>query len=117
MLQPLHPAGRPAGHCAPTWALDALEMAIWQRHGSLDGVMHPFVGDACDDALAEMIIGWTSRAGWSARPWMGIDQVEYATLAWADWFNHRRLLEPIGYVPPAEHEAACWRRETLSRTA
>jgi putative transposase len=42
---------------------------------------------------------------------------EYATLEWVDWFNHRRLLEPIGHVPPAEFEAAYDRREDLSRTA
>jgi putative transposase len=39
-------------------------------------------------------------------PWKGIDQVEYATLEWVDWCHHRRLLEPIGDVPPAEYEAA-----------
>jgi hypothetical protein len=44
----------------------------------------------------------------------GIDQVEYATLEWVDWFNHRRLLEPIGHLPPAEFEANHYRRETPS---
>jgi transposase InsO family protein len=44
-------------------------------------------------------------------PWKGIDDVEYATLEWVDWFNHRRLLEPIGHVPPAEFEAAYYRKE------
>ena len=42
--------------------------------------------------------------------WKGIDDVEYATLEWVDWFNHRRLLEPIGHVPPSEFEAANWGR-------
>jgi hypothetical protein len=42
-------------------------------------------------------------------PWRGIDAGEYATLVWVDWFNNRRLLEPIGYVPPAEHEAEYYR--------
>lgn len=37
-------------------------------------------------------------------PWKQIEDVEYATLEWVDWFNHRRLLEPIGYVPPVEYE-------------
>jgi putative transposase len=37
-------------------------------------------------------------------PWRGVDAVEIATLEWIDWFNHRRLLEPIGDVPPAEKE-------------
>jgi transposase InsO family protein len=43
-------------------------------------------------------------------PWRNIDAVEYATLAWVDWFNHRRLLEPIGHVPPAELEQAYYRQ-------
>ena len=38
-------------------------------------------------------------------PWRTLEAVEFATLAWVDWFNMRRVLEPIGYVPPAEHEA------------
>ena len=38
-------------------------------------------------------------------PWKDRDQVEYATLEYVDWFNHRRLLEPIGHIPPAEKEA------------
>jgi putative transposase len=48
--------------------------------------------------------------------WRGIDDVEYATLEWVDWFNHRRLLEPIGHIPPAGFEAAYDRREAPSRT-
>jgi hypothetical protein len=44
-------------------------------------------------------------------PWKGIDDVEYATLEWVDWFSHRRLLEPIGHMPPAEFEAAYCRKE------
>ena len=39
-------------------------------------------------------------------PWRHLEAVELATLTWVDWFNTRRLLEPIGYVPPAEYEAA-----------
>jgi transposase InsO family protein len=39
-------------------------------------------------------------------PWRGIESVEFATLEWVDWFNTRRLLGPLGYVPPAEYEAA-----------
>jgi putative transposase len=50
-------------------------------------------------------------------PWKGIDEVEYATLAWVDWFNHRRLLEPIGHLPPAEFEAAHYQRQTPHHTA
>ena len=42
-------------------------------------------------------------------PWRTHDAVEYATLEWVDWFNHRRLLEPIGNVPPAEYEQGYYR--------
>jgi putative transposase len=44
-------------------------------------------------------------------PWKGIDDVEFATLEWADWFNNRRLLEPIADIPTAEFEANYWRKE------
>ena len=44
-------------------------------------------------------------------PWRNIDAVEFATLEWVDWFNNRRLLEPIGYVPPAEFEDAYYRSQ------
>jgi len=37
-------------------------------------------------------------------PWRNVDHVEFETLEWVDWFNNRRLLEPIGYIPPAEFE-------------
>jgi putative transposase len=64
-------------------------------------------GDSFDNALAETIIGLYKTELIRRRgPWRGIDQVEYATLEWVDWFIHRRLLEPIGHVPPAEFEAA-----------
>jgi putative transposase len=43
-------------------------------------------------------------------PWRSIDDVEFAVLEWVDWFNHRRLLEPIGMIPPAEHEADYYRQ-------
>jgi transposase InsO family protein len=42
-------------------------------------------------------------------PWRCIDDVEFAVLEWVDWFNHRRLLEPLGHVPPAEYEDAYYR--------
>ena len=74
-------------------------------------------GDSYDNALAETIIGLYKTELIRRRgPWKGLDQVEYATLEWVDWFNHRRLLEPIGHVPPAEFEAAYHRREDPSRT-
>ena len=62
-------------------------------------------GDAYDNALAETIIGLFKTEVIRRRgPWRHIDAVEFATLAWVDWFNTRRLLEPIGYIPPAEYE-------------
>jgi putative transposase len=74
-------------------------------------------GDTFDNALAETIIGLYKTELIRRRgPWRGLDEVEYATLEWVDWFNHRRLLEPIGHVPPAEFEAAYHRREDPSRT-
>jgi transposase InsO family protein len=70
------------------------------------------VGDSYDNALAESIIGLFKTEVIRRRgPWRGIDAVEYATLEWVDWFNNRRLLEPIGYVPPAEFEAAYYRSQ------
>ena len=75
-------------------------------------------GDSYDNALAETIIGLYKTELIRRRgPWRGIDQVEYSTLEWVDWFNHRRLLEPTGHLPPAEFEAAYYRRETPSDTA
>ncbi len=64
------------------------------------------VGDAYDNALAETINGlYKTEVIRRCGPWRNIDQVEYATLEWVDWFNNRRLLEPLGYVPPAEYES------------
>ena len=75
-------------------------------------------GDSYDNALAETIIGLYKTELIRRRgPWKGLDEVEYATLEWVDWFNHRRLLEPIGHVPPAEFEAAFWGEEAPNRTA
>jgi putative transposase len=125
-------------------ALDALEMAIWARRGDLQGLVHHSDrgsqylairyterlaeagavtsvgsrGDSYDNALAETIIGLYKTELIRRRgPWKGLDEVEYATLEWVDWFNHRRLLEPIGYVPPAEFEAAYQRQEDPSYPA
>jgi transposase InsO family protein len=65
------------------------------------------VGDSYDNALAETIIGlYKAEVIRRRRTWRSFDAVEYATLEWVDWFNNRRLLEPIGNVPPAEAEAA-----------
>jgi putative transposase len=124
-------------------ALDALEMAIWRRQAQLEGLVHHSDrggqylsiryterlaeagaacsvgsrGDSFDNALAETIIGLYKTELIRRRgPWKGLDEVEYATLEWVDWFNHRRLLEPIGHIPPAEFEAAYHQREDVSRT-
>ena len=119
-------------------ALDALEMAIWRRQAQLEGLVHHSDrgsqylsiryterlaeagavtsvgsrGDSFDNALAETIIGlYKTELVRRRGPWKGIDDLEYATLEWVDWFNHRRLLEPIGSVPPAEFETAFQREE------
>jgi putative transposase len=112
-------------------ALDALEQALYDRAGDLDGLVHhsdrgtqylsiryterladagiaPSVGsrgDSYDNALAESVIGlFKTEVIWRRGPWRGAEDVEFAVLTWVDWFNTRRLLEPIGYVPPAEYE-------------
>jgi len=64
------------------------------------------VGDSYDNALAESINGlYKAEVIHRRGPWRSIEAVEFATLEWVDWFNHRRLLEPIGNIPPAEAEA------------
>ena len=124
-------------------ALDALEQALYERSVSPgDGLVHHgdrgsqylsiryterlaeagieqsvgTVGDSCDNALAESIIGlYKTEVNRPRGPWRGLEPVEYATLEWVDWFNHRRLLEVIGNRPPAEAEAAYHRQ--LEHTA
>ena len=64
------------------------------------------MGDSYDNALAETINGLFKAEVIHRRgPWRSFEAVEYATLEWVDWFNNRRLLEPIGNIPPAEAEA------------
>jgi len=64
------------------------------------------VGDSYDNALAETVIGLFKTEVIHRRgPWRSLEAVEFATLEWVDWFNNRRLLEPIGNIPPAEAEA------------
>lgn len=115
-------------------ALDALEQALYDRardaehnliHHSDRGVQYlsiryterlaeagidpsvGSVGDSYDNALAETIIGlYKTEVIYRRGPWRGVDTVEFATLEWVHWFNQRRLLEPIGNVPPAELEAS-----------
>ena len=63
------------------------------------------VGDAYDNAMAESVIGlYKTEVIYRRGPWRGFEDVEYATLEWVAWFNTQRLLEPLGYVPPAEFE-------------
>ncbi len=65
------------------------------------------VGDSYDNALAETVIGLFKTEVIHRRgPWRSFEAVEFATLEWVDWFNNRRLLEPIGNIPPAEAEEA-----------
>ena len=69
-------------------------------------------GDSYDNAMAESIIGlFKSEIIHRRGPWRNLDQVEYAVLEWVDWFNNRRLLEPLDYVPPIEYEAAYYRAQ------
>jgi putative transposase len=73
-------------------------------------------GDSYDNALAESIIGlFKTEVIQLKGPWRHLEAVEFATLRWVDWFNNRRLLEPIGYVPPAEFEARYY--EQVNRDA
>ena len=64
------------------------------------------VGDSYDHALAETIIGlYKAEVIGPNGPWRSLEEVEFATLEWVDWFNNRRLLSSIGDIPPAEFEA------------
>lgn len=68
-------------------------------------------GDSYDNALAETINGlYKAELIHRRAPWKTREAVELATLEWVSWFNHRRLLEPIGYIPPAEAEANYYRQ-------
>jgi putative transposase len=115
------------------FVLDALEQALHDRrpvrggglvHHSDRGVQHVSikyterlveaglvpsvgsVGDSYDNALAETINGlYKTEVIHRRGPWRSLEAVEFATLEWVDWFNNRRLLEPIGNIPPAEAEA------------
>jgi len=116
------------------FVLDALEQAIWQRkmpdnkslvHHSDRGSQYlsikyterlaeaeidlsvGTVGDAYDNALAECVIGmFKTEVINQIGPWKSMREVEWETLKWVDWYNNRRLLAPIGYIPPAEAEEA-----------
>ena len=63
-------------------------------------------GDSYDNALAETIIGlFKTEVIYQDCPWRGLEHVEYATIEWVSWYNTQRLMEPLGYLPPAEYEA------------
>ncbi|WP_240113142.1 IS3 family transposase [Xanthomonas oryzae] len=70
------------------------------------------VGDSYDNALAETINGLYKAEVIHRRSWRTREQVELATLDWVHWYNHKRLLGPIGHIPPAEAEAAYYRQQT-----
>ena len=75
------------------------------------------VGDSYDNALAETIIGlYKTEAIHQLGPWRNGDHVEFETLDWVDCFNNRRLLEPIGNVPPAELEELCFQSQAAPAT-
>ena len=123
-------------------ALDALEQALYDRetdaglvHHSDRGVQYlsiryterlaeagiePSVGsrgDSYDNALAESVIGlFKTELIRQVGPWRGLDDVEYATLEWVAWFNTQRLLEPLGYLPPAEYEEQYHRASAAQAT-
>jgi putative transposase len=76
------------------------------------------IGDSYDNALAETINGlYKTEVIHRRGPWRGFEAVEFATLEWVDWFNNRRLLEPIGNIPPAEAEAAYYAQLAVTRIA
>ena len=77
------------------------------------------VGDSYDNALAESVNGlYKTELIRKKGPWSGLEAVELATLDYVDWFNNRRLLEPLGHVPPAEFEKVYYdRRDAQGRAA
>jgi hypothetical protein len=72
-----------------------------------DAGLQPSVGsDSYDNALAEIVIGlYKTEVIRRLGPWRSLEQLDLMTLEWVDWFNNRRLLEPLGHIPPAEAEA------------
>lgn len=71
-------------------------------------------GDSYDNALTESVIGlYKTELIYNKAPWEGLQDLEFATLEWVDWWNNRRLLEPIGMIPPAEAEELFYSQEIL----
>jgi putative transposase len=76
------------------------------------------IGDSYDNALAETINGlYKAELIHRRAPWKTREAVELATLEWVSWFNHHRLLESIGYIPPAEAEENYWRQQQVTAAA
>ena len=106
------------------FVLDALEQALYARRAEREGdlVHHSDRGSqyVCirySERLAETINGlYKAEVIHRRGPWKTREAVELATLEWVSWFNHHRLLEPIGYIPPAEAEANYWRQQRASNT-
>ena len=72
------------------------------------------VGDSYDNALAETMIGlYKTEVIRRCGPWRHVEHVEFATLEWVDWFNNRRLLEPIGNIPPIELEQTYYLQQMI----
>ena len=89
----------------------ACVMAACQPAGR-DPALERSRGNSYNNALAESVIGLFKTEVIRKRgPWRGLEDVELATLEWVWWFNYHRLLEPIRYVPPVEHEEAYYRRQ------
>jgi transposase InsO family protein len=69
-------------------------------------------GDSFDNALAETVIGlYKTEVIYHLGPWKGPEDVEFATLEWVAWYNSQRLMEPLGYLPPAEYEEQYYRAQ------
>ena len=93
----VHHSGRGSQYVSSRYSERLAEAGIEPSVGS--------VGDSYDNALAETINGlYKAEVIHRRGPWRSFEAVEFATLEWVDWFNHRRLLEPIGNIPPAEAE-------------
>lgn len=85
--------------------------AIAARRASIESSVGS-KGDSYDNSLAESVIGlFKTEVIRRRNPWHGPEDVEFATPEWVWWFNHHRLLEPLGYVPPVEYEEAFYRRQ------
>ena len=96
-----HHSDRGSQYLAPRYTDRLAEAGVQPSAGG--------VGDSYDNALAETINGLFKAEVIHRRgPWRSTEAVEFATMEWVDWFNNRRLLEPIGNIPPAEAEARCY---------